>query len=175
MGPEAAYMKLLPTLYVGNHHVTPSSTLVDALLYFFCSISSWHCSLLLWYMNRHLRVKPLFFFYLYSLVSLPCTSAIHSFHWGTVFFCFSWLYTYHFVPRLICASYRIWTGYGPHLLKKPTITTCAHCHFLSFATCVTLIIAACVNCLIMCLTLSLVLVTCLHSLAHTLACHHDHY
>jgi len=91
---------------VGNQHVTPSSTLIDTPPCFFYSISLWHRSSLLWYMNGHLR---LFSFPLYSLVSLFCTSAFHSSRWGTVFFCFLQLYTYYFVPRLICALSRIST------------------------------------------------------------------
>ena len=85
---------------VGNRHVTPSSALIDAPPCFFYSISLWHRSSLLWYMNGHLR---LFSFPLYSLVSLFCTSAFHSSCWGIVFFCFLQLYAYYFVPRLICA------------------------------------------------------------------------
>jgi len=91
---------------VGNRHVTPSSALINALPWFFYSVSLGHHPSLLWYINGHLGVKPLLSFLLYSLVSLFHTSAFHSSRWGTVSFCSLWLYAYYFVPRLICALSR---------------------------------------------------------------------
>ena len=91
---------------VGTHNVTSSSAPVDALLSFWHSISSWRSSLLPWYMNGHLGVKPLFSF-TYIASPLRFIPQLFSFHTEVQFLFTSFRScTYCFIPRLICISSR---------------------------------------------------------------------
>ena len=74
------YMFCLDNTSIRNRHVTSSNIHANAFLYFFCSVFFWHRSFLPWYINGHLRVKPL----LYSFVALFCTLAFYFYCWGTV-------------------------------------------------------------------------------------------